>query len=90
MIILKHDLCTGLNHLFLPDSAEVLIVHEQNNMPRMWTLSKDSEPSAIERRFYLAATGEKLPEIFDKYKPYYLGSIYLFGGSLVYHAFELR
>lgn len=90
MIVLKHDLCVGMNHLFLPDGAKPLIVHEQNNIPKLWTLSDNVDPSAVARRFYVAATGEKLPVAFDEYEPYYIGSVFLFGGSLVYHVFEMN
>lgn len=89
MIVLKHDLCVGMNHLFLPKGAKPLIVHGQNNTPKLWTVSNDVDPSAVARRFYVAATGEKLPVAFDECEPDYIGSVFLFGESLVYHVFEM-
>lgn len=90
MIVLRHDLCVGMNHLFLPVEAKPLIVHEQNNTPKLWTVSNGVDPSAVARRFYVAHTDERLPVAFDEYEPYYIGSVFLSGGSLVYHVFEMN
>lgn len=72
--------------LHLPSSARVLTFQAQYENPCMWVLlDPDAPPEA--RHFRLAGTGHPIKE--DLTWLDYIGTCQIYGGSLVFHLFEV-
>lgn len=100
-VVYKYDLMFGLQTIDLPIGAE--IVSAATRKPgfstefNMWAIvdpSAETEP----RRFYLAATGEQIPEEgtndggiigFEQTRAHYIDTILEGEEYLVWHLFEL-
>ena len=70
----------------MPDSAEILTVQTQNNIPFIWAIINTESPKA---KFTLRifGTGHLIPNDFNGK---YIGTYQLdFGGILVFHVFQL-
>jgi len=67
----------------MPAGAEFLSIGEQHNKVCLWMLV-DPEATDEIRRFAVFGTGHPVPDIPLRF----LGSVQLFDGDLVFHAFE--
>jgi hypothetical protein len=64
--------------------GEILHVGEQNNHACLWALV-DTDAPMEERKFAVVPTGDFCPYTPDRY----LGTVKIYGGSLIYHIFEV-
>jgi hypothetical protein len=73
--------------LKLPEGAEILSVHAQQNTPYFWALV---EPTALleKRHFRLAGTEHPIEESREQLK--FIGTVHLHDGALVFHLFECQ
>ncbi len=81
--VFKYDAPVGYHLIIqMPRGAEILSLHVQRNVPRIWALV---DPSAeIENRhFAVVATGDIAPDGAS-----FVGTFLLDGGDLVFHLFE--
>lgn len=65
----------------MPKNAKILHVRSQKDVPCVWTLV-DPEADTESRYFYIAATGETVPD------GQYLGTVFQYDGAYVWHIFE--
>jgi hypothetical protein len=83
----RYPLALGLNRLSLPEHAQVLSAHAKDGEPQLWALV-DSKAMIVPRAFYVAATGENLPDVVGDF----VGTV-LIGthamGTLVLHVFDV-
>jgi hypothetical protein len=71
----------------LPKGARILAVDVQLGRPQMWISVESTEPFE-ERKFFIAMTGQEIPQ--DLYgSSDYLGTFQLNEGDLVLHLFEV-
>lgn len=70
----------------MPQHAQVLSVHVQNEVPCIWTLVNPQLPIE-QREFRIYGTGHAV-EDSDLGK--FVGTFLIRGGSLVFHVFEAR
>jgi len=70
--------------LELPRGAEILTVETQGEAVQLWALVDPAE-STEPRQFRLAGTGHPIEDPNLKY----VSSFQLYGGSLVFHVFEV-
>lgn len=71
--------------VLMPVGAKVLTVQMQNGKPCLWAeCNPDAE--CVYRTFLVRGTGHPIDEIEKEY----IGTIQLYGGSLVLHVFEIK
>lgn len=68
----------------MPNNARVLHVEAQREVPCLWALV-DTDNVLVERHFRVAGTGHPLAGALI-----YVGSFFLYQGSLVFHVFEME
>ena len=68
--------------LAMPTNAEILYVGTQKEVLHIWALV-DSDADTEIRHFYVAATGEPVPD------GQYLGTVFQYDGAYVWHIFEV-
>lgn len=68
----------------MPVGARVLHVQSQKDIPYVWALV-DPSAELKEHYFYIAFTGEDVPNEGE-----YLGTIFQFDGTYVWHVFEVQ
>lgn len=71
-------------HVFVPDLAEILLVHEQAGEVAFWAEVDENAPR-VERWFIITMTGEQVPHNGE-----YLGTVFLHQGQIVLHVWELE
>lgn len=81
--ILKWSLQPGHFTMSLPNNTAILKVGTQGNNAVFWGIT-DKNASSIETKFYVAMTGENLPDDINEYT--YLGTDQLPSG-IAFHAF---
>ena len=69
----------------MPDGAALLYVQTQGEVPCLWAVV-DSEAPRVDRRILMRGTGHPLQGNEGRS----LGGFQLWGGKLVYHAFEAK
>lgn len=69
----------------MPQGAQILDVQMQGERPQLWALCDESKPKE-DRRFVIYGTGDPIIERLGRY----IATFQLFGGTLVFHAFELE
>lgn len=81
----KFPLFMGSGNIEMPVGAEILHVAEQNGQMCLWALV---DPHALSegRRFMVIGTGHEIVEPVLRH----IGTALMFGGSLVFHAFEVK
>lgn len=83
--VYKYELSPGENVLVMPVGAEVLTVQLQRDRACLWAVVDTNETATEKRGFIIAGTGHQLPD--DPLR--YISTIQLYGGSLVFHVFEV-
>ena len=68
----------------MPEGAEPLTVQVQSSEPQIWALVNPENP-LTSRRFRMAGTGHPISEEITRY----VGTFQVFGGSLIFHVFEV-
>jgi len=79
----------------MPKSAVILTVQTQNEpdeinniqtIGRIWAMLNAGDEETVERTFFIAGTGKsfEMPKLAN-----YIGTYQFFGGSLVWHLFEI-
>lgn len=72
--------------VLMPVGAKVLTVQVQNGVPCLWAeCNPDAE--CVYRTFLIRGTGHPIDDNIEKE---YIGTIQLYGGSLVLHVFEIE
>lgn len=74
--------------LALPIGAQIIAVQTQRDIPMIWAIvtpNADTEP----RTFEMVGTGHPLPQLATGERRKYLATFQLYGGSLVFHFFEI-
>ena len=71
----------------MPKDSEILKAGVQNGKMVLWVLV-DPEDDKEQRRFRLTGTGHKITDD-EAGKLHYIGTFLLYGGSLVFHLFEI-
>lgn len=72
----------------LPMDAQIVAVQAQNDIPTIWavvTIDADTQPYTFE----IVATGQPLQRLATGEQRKHLGTVQLYGGSLVFHVFEI-
>lgn len=72
----------------VPKGGRILHIDVQFGHPEMWILI-DPEASFEDREFFIAMTGQEIPEARHRNSEY-VGTFLLSGGDLVLHLFERR
>jgi hypothetical protein len=85
MTIYKYPVSAGRFSVEMPKGARVLSVAMQHGDMQMWALVDPRSPKE-RRQFAVFATGV---EIFDDYVGHFVGTFLLYGGTLVFHLFDL-
>ena len=70
----------------LPVGADILCISDQHREVCMWVMVDPNQKELIERHFMVFGTGHDIPD--DDLE--YLGIAKLDGGSLIFHAFEVK
>lgn len=70
----------------IPRGATILSVDEQHGTVWMWA-EVDPDASKEKRSFRLAGTGHSMPANEERR---FIGTVFLHGGSLVFHLFEIE
>lgn len=73
--------------LNLPDTCYFLKLEKQHLMPQMWFMVDPNAPYSP-RKYYLAETGEELPEVICNF-PVYLGTFLVDNDNSVFHIFDI-
>lgn len=68
----------------LPLGSKILSVQMQGDSPRLWALVDEHQERKQSRRIAVYGTGHHLPDDPGEY----LGTFQVYGGELVFHAFE--
>lgn len=84
-VIYKEHLDPGLNKIDLPVGAEILSVAAQNDAVKFWYIFEVGERRTKTRRLHVKTTGSHFNE---REAVYYLGTVLLYGGTVVAHVFE--
>lgn len=75
----------GKAAIVMPAGAEVRHVAEQNSVPQLWALVDTRQEATEQRCFYVAQTGEELPDFRS-----HIGTLLIgVGGEYVVHVMEL-
>lgn len=69
----------------LPIGAEILTVQSQRDKPCIWALV-DNDAIKENRKFKIIGTGNPIENLSNSK---YIGTFQLYGGSLVFHLFEI-
>lgn len=69
----------------LPAGAKILTAQTQGTVPTFWALVNPDAPK-VERAFRFFGTGHQHP---DERFGCYVGTCQIFGGSLVFHLFDM-
>jgi hypothetical protein len=85
MTIYKY-LLQDTQNIELPKGARILSVGQQKNMIFIWAVIDPTQPKEI-RRFHVFGTGHLVPEHIANCG-YFIGTVHLFDGALVFHVFE--
>ena len=86
-VVWKYGLEAGYQDVLVPPGAEVLGVHEQRGSVCLWALVDPRQRPMEARRFLVVPTGVGLcVGSGDRF----LGSVFLRGGDVVLHVFEVR
>jgi len=84
--IFKYKLEAGAD-VIMPAGAAILTVQTQHGEICVWATVNPDAPK-IKRRFWIYGTGH---EMFDKpERSFYVGTVQLSGGALVFHVFTDR
>lgn len=87
MKIWKFVLALGDSQLVsMPKDATILSIQVQKGNLCMWALCNE-DAKVVERRINIYGTGNPLPDYIGDFK--YLGTFQIYGGDLVFHAFEV-
>lgn len=70
--------------VMMPGGAELMTIQVQDGSPQIWALVSPDN-LLMPRRFRIAGTGHPISETVNQY----LGTFQLYGGSLVFHVFEV-
>ena len=82
----KYELAlTDLQHLILPENAEILKFDTQYNIPVIWVLVDTEATDVEERVFRFCGTGHPIAK--GTYQ--YIDTIIMADGGLVWHLFEV-
>lgn len=81
--IYKYEITGTGCTLKLPEGALVLKVKEQASNVYLWALVDTEQEKMQDRTFNLYGTGHDVPT-----EEFYIGTAWLFNGSLVLHVFE--
>lgn len=81
----KYPLRANVSEIELPEGAQILHVHGQQNIPTLWALVDPAEPAETHRIVALA-TGEQFHG--ERESLSYIGTVHQFGGDLVWHIFR--
>lgn len=71
--------------VLMPVGAKVLTVQVQNGVPCLW--AECNHAACVSRTFLIRGTGHPIDDDIEKE---YIGTIQLYGGSLVLHVFEIK
>ena len=82
--IYKYEIEAPNGNVVLPETAEILCVHEQHGKAYVWALVDPTEIDNTTRRFKAYGTGHTMPNNPGTY----VGSFFLHKGSFVFHLFE--
>ena len=69
----------------MPPGAQFLTAQVQHGTLCLWALVDDTKPDSETRTIAIYGTGNPIPDSPGKY----ISTFQLFGGDLVFHAFEL-
>lgn len=69
----------------MPRGAQILSVQTQGDLPQIWALCNSDEPKE-QREIAIIGTGHEISEGPGRY----ISTFQMLGGSLVFHAFELK
>lgn len=87
MEIWKFVLRPGVVELDMPIGARTLTVHEQRGQCCLWAEVNIKMP-ATKRQFEVYGTGRPLENLTDSIRRY-VGTVYMDGGELVWHVYEI-
>lgn len=82
MRVFKYPLTSGEQEISIPEGAIPLCVHRNQGGAAVWFLV-DPDQAAHPQSFFLAATGQEIPQKFSLY----LGSTHELEGWMVFHLF---
>ncbi len=71
--------------LSIPENAIIMSVHTQGNQPCLWAYVSPDAPKKL-RHFRTCGTGHDMP---DDENREFIGTFLTYGGSLVFHLFEV-
>lgn len=84
--IFKYQLdTTDIQHVEMPEGAEILCIQTQYGIPCVWALVQPDAP-LTKRTVETFGTGHNVPENANRK---YIGTYQLRKGNLVFHCFEL-
>lgn len=87
MKIWKFVLALGDSQLVpMPKDATMLSIQVQKSNLCMWALCNE-DAEVVERRINIYGTGNPLPDYIGDFK--FLATFQIYGGDLVFHAFEV-
>lgn len=83
-VIYKYELGLGDSEIDMPAGAQILTVHQQNNVVTLWALV-DPSKEPVKRSFLVVGTGK-----FFTCEPHYvfIGTVFVFNGTIVFHVFN--
>lgn len=85
MVIWKFEIiATDEQIVVLPKGAQILTVQMQGDTPCLWALCDKDAPKE-DRRIRIYGTGHEINHAVGRY----ISTFQLYGGSLVFHAFEV-
>lgn len=85
MVIWKYLLeVTDVQHISMPQGAQILSVQTQVGQPTLWALVNKKLPHAP-RRIITVGTGNPFPSVVGEK---FIGTYQLHDGALVFHVFE--
>ena len=86
-VIHKYPLAlNGRDVLVLPVGSRILSAGNQREELVLWVEVKPEEQSGVEQRFYMAMTGEVLPEGMSAWLP--VGTVQFQGGGFIVHVYR--
>lgn len=85
-LVWKYQLEKEQNVIMMPENAEILSAHSQNDIPCIWALVNPDD-RLMERQFEVIATGRTIPYDMGTERRF-IGTVLTHGGMLVFHIFE--
>lgn len=85
--VYKYTLLPDMTSVNMPLNTVVLSTAFQGENLQLWALVDDKVDETVDRTFYVAPTGEDIPQNFTDIR--FVGTAFYNGGVLVFHVFEI-